>query len=178
MRIKTTDVADILQKIPAIHALAADADHIDIKSVSSELSMRQLLANMFSYMPKWVRFLYAVRWLFVRILGMKQTGLPQQKRIIAEEISFEKGANTAFFQVVEAREDQHWFAAATEKHLTAHLGLIAEPPAEVGSKHNKRFHMVTLVHYHHWTGPLYFNLIRPFHHLVVNQMMKAAVQGG
>lgn len=29
---------------------------------------------------------------------------------------------------------------------------------------------ITTVYYKHWTGPVYFNLIRPFHHLVVSRM--------
>ncbi|MCP5103876.1 MAG: DUF2867 domain-containing protein, partial [bacterium] len=37
-------------------------------------------------------------------------------------------------------------------------------------------HVVTIVHYKHWTGPVYFNLIRPFHHLVIRRMMKAALK--
>jgi hypothetical protein len=39
---------------------------------------------------------------------------------------------------------------------------------------HKRFHVVTIVHYRRWTGPVYFNVIRPFHHLVVYQMAKSA----
>jgi len=36
-----------------------------------------------------------------------------------------------------------------------------------------RYYIVTIVHYLHWTGPVYFNLIRPFHHLVVARMARA-----
>jgi hypothetical protein len=32
-----------------------------------------------------------------------------------------------------------------------------------------------VVHYKHWTGPVYFNLIRPFHHLVVSRMARAGL---
>jgi hypothetical protein len=39
-----------------------------------------------------------------------------------------------------------------------------------------RFLVVTIVHYRHWTGPVYFNVIRPFHHIVVWQMMKAGAR--
>jgi len=40
----------------------------------------------------------------------------------------------------------------------------------------KRFHIGTAVHYHNWAGPVYFNVIRPFHHIVVSQMMKAGIR--
>jgi hypothetical protein len=39
-----------------------------------------------------------------------------------------------------------------------------------------RYYIVTIVHYLHWTGPVYFNLIRPFHHLVVARMARAGSQ--
>jgi len=176
MKSNTVNQFSLLQQVPAVRELAVDADHIDVKSITTDVPMRQFLANMFSYMPKWMRVLYAVRWGFVRLLGMKQTGLPQSRRVAPEEISFTSGDNAAFFQVVEAQEDQYYFAAATEKHLTAHLGVIAEPISDHTADHNTRYHLVTLVHYHHWTGPIYFNAIRPFHHFVVNQMLKAAAQ--
>jgi hypothetical protein len=31
------------------------------------------------------------------------------------------------------------------------------------------------VHYKHWAKPVCFNLIRPFHHLVVSRMAKPGV---
>lgn len=174
----TTYAVALMQQIPALQGLAANADHIDVKSISTDLPMRRFIANMFSYMPRWMQFLYGVRWLFVRLLGMKQPGIPQQTRMAAEDVPFHKGAWTTFFQVADAVEDQHWFAAASDTHLTAHLGLIKEPAEQPGHEGLAQYHVVTLVYYHHWTGPLYFNVIRPFHHFVVNQMMKAAVQGG
>ncbi|WP_218919788.1 DUF2867 domain-containing protein [Streptosporangium roseum] len=58
-------------------------------------------------------------------------------------------------------------AGATESHLTACLAVVAEPG---------RFHVVTVVKYHRWTGPVYFNAIRPFHHLVVLGMARAGVR--
>ena len=69
--------------------------------------MRAFIAGLFSYMPWWLKALYGVRWAFVRLLGMKQEGVP-------------------------------------------------------------------IVDYRHWTGPVYFNVIRPFHHLVVAAMLRSA----
>ena len=61
-------------------------------------------------------------------------------------------------------------ASATDTHLTAYLGVVAEPIPP-----DNRFHVITIVHYQRWTGPVYFNVIRPFHHLVVSKMVKAGV---
>ncbi|MEV4094105.1 DUF2867 domain-containing protein [Streptosporangium saharense] len=35
-------------------------------------------------------------------------------------------------------------------------------------------YVAVVVHYHRWTGPVYFTVIRPFHHLVA----RAGVRGG
>jgi hypothetical protein len=60
-----------------------------------------------------------------------------------------------------------------DKHLSAYFGVVNE---KLDREHS-RFHVFTTVRYLHWTGPVYFNLIRPFHHLVVSRMMKSAISG-
>ena len=63
----------ILHRTPEIEALAIAADHIDIKVITSDIGMREFIANMFSYMPRWMQFLYAIRWFFVRLLGTSRS---------------------------------------------------------------------------------------------------------
>lgn len=63
-------------------------------------------------------------------------------------------------------------AEVIDDHLTAHLGVASEPLAGGMT----RFHVLTIVHYHNWAGPVYFNVIRPFHHLVVGGMAQAGVK--
>lgn len=76
------------------------------------------------------------------------------------------------FTVCLAAEDRYWVAEASERHLTAALGVIVEPLDGA----QRRFYVLTVVHYHAWTGPVYFNVIRPFHHLVVGRMAAAGVR--
>jgi len=86
-----------------------------------------------------------------------------------EDVSMTPGENAAFFTIDAAVEDEFYLASATESHLTAYLGVVRE-----GLENGRsRFHVITIVHYHKWTGPLYFNVIRPFHHLVVAQMAQS-----
>ena len=73
----------------------------------------------------------------------------------------------------DAKEDMYWVAETPEdKHLTAIFGVVAEKL----SQNRRRFQVFTSVKYLHWTGPVYFNLIRPFHHMVVWRMMKAGIK--
>ena len=82
------------------------------------------------------------------------------------------GTKAAFFTVKMAQEDSYYVAEISESHLKAALGVVMEPlPNNLN-----RFHVITIVHYNRWTGPVYFNVIRPFHHLVVGGMARAGVK--
>ncbi|MEM7111454.1 MAG: DUF2867 domain-containing protein [Chloroflexota bacterium] len=161
---------DSLKHIPEISPLLDNADHIDVKTFESEKSLRHFIADLISYQPAWMTFLYRIRWFFVRLLGMKQTSVPKAPTSKPSDISFIEGDAALFFKVVAAEEDRYWFAEAAESHLTAKLGVVAEP----NTANSTTFHVVTVVHYNHWTGPVYFNVIRPFHHLVVGSMGRHA----
>lgn len=162
------------QQYPELVSLFKDADHLDIKYVEGGVSMRQFIAGMLNYQPGWISFLYGVRWVFVRLLGMTQQGIPHSSVMKADDVPMTVGTKAAFFDVVAAQDERYWFAMASDKHLTAHLGVVVE--AKPNGQH--RFHVITLVHYHHWTGPVYFNVIRPFHHLVVSSMARAGIRSG
>jgi len=164
----------IIQQTPAISHYAQNAHHIDVKVFEATITLREFLAGMFSYYPAWIKMLYRVRWGFVRLLGMKQAGIPQMSHIRPEDVNFAKGDKQAFFTVYDAQEDAYWLAGASESHLTAYLGVIAEPTAGQVTK----FHVVTIVHHKRWTGRVYFNVIRPFHHVVVHKMGQAGAGGG
>ncbi|GAA2844467.1 DUF2867 domain-containing protein [Streptosporangium fragile] len=153
-------------ELPQLRALTQGADHVDVKTVRGDLTLGEFLAGLVGWEPGWIRFLYRVRGVFVRLLGMRQKDMPSAAGIRPEDISFTPGDKLAFFTVVEGEEDRYLVAGATESHLTAYLAVVAEPG---------RFHVVTIVKYHRWTGPVYFNVIRPFHHLVVLSMARAAV---
>jgi hypothetical protein len=155
-----------------LRPFAEGADHVDVKTVESEASLREFLAGLLSYQPAWMTALFAVRAVFVRLLGMRQHGLPRPQHLRPEDISMAPGSAASFFKVRHAEEDHVWVAAATAKHLDATLAVVVEP--EPGGGPRRRFHVVTLVHYRNWAGPVYFNVIRPFHHLVVGRMARSA----
>lgn len=158
-----------VQAIPALARLAGDADRLHVKSVECPKTLREFLAAILSYMPGWMRMLYRVRWLFVRLLGTRQEGVPGQLAIAPEELSFTPGGAAAFFTVVAAEEGRFWAGEAKDRMISGYLAVVAEP-LETGAN---RFHILTMAKYHHWTGPIYFNAINPFHHLVVFCMARA-----
>lgn len=162
--------------IPEFAAIVNGADSIHVISVDCRKSLREFLSAILSYMPGWMRFLYRVRWVFVRLLGARQDGVPASLFVAPQDIPFAQGEEASIFTVIEAREGSFWLGKATDNMITGYLGVIAEP-LETGAN---RFHIVTGAKFLHWTGSIYFAIIKPFHNLVVACMARegAAVQAG
>jgi hypothetical protein len=163
-----------ISQIPQIAPLLKGSNHIDVKTIEGQISLRRFIASMLSYYPGWIVFLYRIRAILVKLLGLVEHPAPEAlPKLDPEDVSFVVGEAVTFFTVRLAEEKHFWVGETPEdKHLSAYLGVAVEPLED----HRKRFHVATIVHYKHWTGPVYFNLIRPFHHLVVGRMMRAGVQ--
>jgi len=151
----------------------AKADVTDVKVFQGDSTLREFIAAMLSYYPWWIVQLYRIRRLLVIILGLVKHEEPEElPNLQPEAISFTPGEAAAFFTVRCAREDHYWMSETPDdKHLRAYFGVVREPVAATVN----RFHVITTVFYKHWTGPVYFNLIRPFHHLVVSRMARHAL---
>jgi hypothetical protein len=162
-----------INKIPEITHLLNGSDYVDVKTVEGKTTLRQFIASMLSYYPWWVLWLYRIRGVLVKILGLYKQEAPESLPLLhPEDVSFVVGESATFSTVRLAKEDHYWVGETPEdKHLRAYFGVFVEPL----EGNRKQFHVVTVVHYKHWTGPVYFNLIRPFHHLVVGRMMQAGV---
>ena len=91
--------------IPGLAPLLADADHVDVKQIETPVTMREFIAGMISYYPAWIKNLYRIRWAFVRLLGMKQEGLPPTVQMAPADVPMTPGANASFFKVALAQED-------------------------------------------------------------------------
>ena len=149
-------------------------DYTDLKTIDGHVGLRPFIAGMLSYYPWWIVLLYRIREIIVRVLGLVRHEKPKLlPHIQPDALSFTPGENATFFIVKQAEEDRYWVAETPEdKHLKACFGVVVEKR----DLSLNRFHVFTTITYLHWTGPVYFNLIRPFHHLVVSKMMKAGIQ--
>ncbi|GGJ45897.1 DUF2867 domain-containing protein [Deinococcus roseus] len=141
------------------------AHYIEVKRVQTRKPLRDFIAGCFSYSPSWLSFLYWLRGKLVPLIGLKGHGVLEMQRLTARDIPFVKGKKAAFFTVHHA-EGNLWVAGASEKHLTAYLAI---------EKQQDHIQFYTLIEYHHWTGRLYYAIIAPFHHLVVNNMIRAGL---
>ena len=164
---------DPIQRYTELGIYLRDADHVDIKTIEGEVSLRYFISAMLSYYPWWIVMLYRIRELIVNMLGLVKHEKPDVlPSIEPEDLSFDPGENASFFIVRSAKEDVYWVSETPEdKHLKAYFGVVTEALSD----RLTRFHVFTSVKYIHWTGVVYFNLIRPFHHLVILCMMKRGV---
>jgi hypothetical protein len=155
--------------LPEIQPLLAKADYVDVKTVIGNVDLRTFLAGCLNYHPAWLLSLFAARAVFMRFLGMRQKPMGSRAFLTPETVPMQVGKRAAFFTVRMAKEERYWFADNSDTHLKGTLGVVVEPLADP----QKRFHVITIVHYHNWAGPVYFQIIRPFHHLVVTSMAQA-----
>lgn len=164
---------DPIRKYKELDIYFRDVNQTDVKTIEGEASLRGFISAMLSYYPWWLVALYRVREILVNILGLVKHEKPERlPSIKPDELAFEPGDSASFFIVAAAREKVYWVSKTPEdKHLKAYFGVVAEPMNSGAT----RFHVFTTVKYIHWTGPVYYNLIRPFHHLVVASMMRAGI---
>jgi hypothetical protein len=163
-----------IDQIEELQAILKDADYVGVKIVEGDVTLQEFLAGMFAYRPGLIRFLYRVRSGLVRLIGIRQQPLPEMDEWIPGDVPMLSCGNIWFFSVSLASEDRYWIGCCPEEsHLTAFMGVVVEPLK--GTR--KRFHFVTIVLYKHWTGRLYFLLIRPFNWFFVNRLARAGLAG-
>jgi hypothetical protein len=117
----------LVERVPVLEPLLAKANHVDVKTIDSMTDMRTFIAGMLSYTPFWLKFLYGVRWLFVRLLGMRQEGIPLARPLRPTDISLTPGDPATFFTVMMAEPEKYWVAEAADclhwgSGRTAHPG--------------------------------------------------------
>ena len=159
---------EYLLKFSELEKYFEKADFIDVKVFRGKTTLRKFISSMLSYYPWWIVQLYRIRRLLVSLLGLVTHEAPENlPNLKPGDVSFTPGDNVTFFIVRRAKENIYWVSETPDdKHLRAYFGVVKEPV----SHSVNRFYVITTVFYKHWTGPVYFNLIRPFHHLVVSRM--------
>jgi len=161
-----------VEQVPAVASVLEGADHVDVKTVEGEASLREFLAGMSTFMPAWVRFLFRARVVLVWALRLDERAIPEPRRLRPEQVPMQPGEQAFIFTVRQAEENRYWLADVEDRNLSSSLGVVVEP---LGGGRN-RFHVVTVVHYKNWAGRVYFNLIRPFHHLLVWRMTRMGLR--
>jgi hypothetical protein len=153
--------------LPELDDLLPTVDVVDVKTARGPVSLREFTAGALGHSPLWVKALFGVRMLVALVLRLETTGVPYSRRLRPETVSFTPGDYASFFTVVRGEEDHYLLLKVSDNHLVAWLAIITdnEQPAT--------FKVVTLVKYLRPVGRFYYNLIRPFHHLVLLSMCRS-----
>ena len=162
------------KQTPALAEYLDGADHVDVKSGTGTLSLREFMAGVLSYQPGWMQVLWRIRVWLLRILGQGKSDATGKDRLTAETLPVETGQEALFFTVADSDGETYWVAIGEESHLGAALGVLVQP--QDGQEGMKQFHLITVVRYRNWAGSIYFNLIRPFHYLIISAAMKSVLQ--
>ncbi|XXJ21629.1 DUF2867 domain-containing protein [Desulfovibrio caledoniensis] len=160
-----------IQRLPGMDGLLDGADHVDVHAMDGTGSVCGVAAGILSYRPGWMAFLWRVRVWLLRVLGQGDRAVPVRQRWTAETLPRTAGEKVGFFSVVRSDGETHWIVEGRESHLEAAMAVCAT----CLPNGRKRFHVVTVVRYHNLAGRVYFNVIRPFHHLVVLAAMRSVI---
>ena len=117
------------------------------------------MAAFWTTSPAWLKFLFRLRDLLVRPFGLKTGEGPSREKL---EEALNNGESCGFMSVAERTADET-IVALDDKHLVAYMSIYIEGGEVFAS---------TVVKYHNKLGVVYFNLIRPFHILVVKNLFK------
>ena len=164
--------AEIAQ-LPGMTGLLDGADHVDAHVMDGHGTVLGLAAGILSYRPAWMDLLWRVRVWLLKVLGQGHRSVPRPSGFTAETLPREPGRKVGIFRVVRTDGETHWIAEGRESHLEADMAVCSEPLADGRS----RFSVVTVVRYRNRAGAVYFNVIRPFHHLVVLGAMRSVLGG-
>jgi hypothetical protein len=158
-------------ELPELEDLLPAADMVDVKTAKGAVSLREFTAGAIGHNPLWMKALYAVRMMLARVLRLETTGIPDTRSLRPETVSFIPGDRASFFTVVRGEEDHYLLLKISDNHLIAWLALITD-----NGQPDSEFKVVTLVKYLRPAGRFYYNLIRPFHHLVLLSMCRAGTR--
>ncbi|MDR0927614.1 MAG: DUF2867 domain-containing protein [Ignavibacteria bacterium] len=128
-------------------------DHIDSYRITQTTTeTAEQLEAKFLNMPKWVEFLMKLRDSIVGVFGLKTA-----KDALQNENSL--------FPLIWKNQDEI-VSGAEDSHLNFRFSILID-------KENSYIYITTIVHYNNRMGVLYFNIIRPFHKLIVKNMIKS-----
>ncbi|MER7251600.1 DUF2867 domain-containing protein [Kribbella sp. NPDC000426] len=147
--------------------LIPDMDEIDVKTAHGDVTLREFVAGALGHSPLWVKGLFAIRIAVATVLRLETATVPDSRKMSPETVSFTPGEKDAFFTVMRGEEDHYLLLKISDNHLIGYLAFITD------NERPAKFQVVTLVQYLRPAGRFYYNLIRPFHHLVMLSMCRA-----
>lgn len=157
-----------------VNTTSRSADYVDSFRVelplTEDLSVDYLCATVFSATPRWVDWLMVLRNLLVSGFGLR-TEMGNGPPPLTREVRFELGAKDCFFTLID-RSDEELVMAEGDKHLDFRVSVRKGKGAEGTTV----LEVTTVVWYNNWLGPIYFNVVKPFHRMLLRDSMTRATE--
>jgi len=117
--------------------------------------------------PKWIGLLLSFRNKIVSLFGLK-TGhsISKEKKLIIE-----KGEQIGLFKIFDKTENEI-ILGEDDKHLDFRVSLFLDSHTQ----HKKKLIISTIVVFNNWFGKVYFLPVKPFHKVIVRNMLKNTIQ--
>jgi len=136
---------------------------ITIPAEDNSITSTDLQVNLWTQKPKWLEALFKLRNILVKPFGLETEERDQKQFIKCLREGGAYGMNS-----VPLSSPQETILRMDDKHLEAIISIYL-----TDCENKKRnVYAITLVKYHNRLGRVYFFLIRPFHKIVVKEMMK------
>ncbi len=147
--------------LQSYHELNAIDFEDSFSTTNHQDNLEDITKLVFATMPQWVVSLLKFRNVLVKIIGLKS----EKPEDYNED--FKIGGYMGFFKIIYIT-DNEVILGANEDHLNFR--------ALVKRNSSERFNVIvtTLVEYNNKTGKMYMSFVKPFHRIVVKNMVKQA----
>lgn len=137
-------------------------DFEDTFSTTNHTDSLETIARLvFATMPKWVMALMNLRNQLVKFIGLTYTKPDDYNE------DFKVGGYMGFFKIMHL-SDHEVIMGANDDHLNFRAIINLNP------KDQFNVFVTTLVEYNNTTGKIYMGIVKPFHKIVVKNMVKQA----
>jgi Protein of unknown function (DUF2867) len=161
------------------HSLLANTpcDYSDsfegILTSKNQIHSIDLGKSFFSSAPKWVDYLFELRNKIVSLIGLKTSVKSKNRQEQLSEFNCLPGERLGLFKVFERNTDEV-ILGEDDKHLNFRISLFLESNSLRPNEY--KITITTTVLLHNKFGKLYFAIIRPFHQMIVPEMLKGIIK--
>lgn len=126
-------------------------------------ALKVLIDKIFGKPPVWVSALFYLRNVLVRLVGIKPAKETDNNQM------FEPGGYIGFFKIYQIYDDEV-IVGANDDHLDFRASIYNSGEQQFNIK------VSTLVRFHNRKGRWYMAVIKPFHRMIIRQMVSRVYQ--
>lgn len=160
----------ILHKTNVDYIDSFQGEYQDLNNIISSKDIGKLF---FTSAPKWTESLFKFRNRLVSIFGLKTSGKIKNRKELLDSFDCEPGDKIGLFTVY-FRGDNEVILGEDDKHLDFRISLYKRN--KTNNEESKILTISTTVKFQNWYGKLYFLPVKPFHSLIVPQMLKGIIR--